>query len=67
MEKQGVPAALISTDVFMNTCKHMAKLGGIPEMQWAMTPHPLGSLPEDQLAERAQSAAEQFVAIVTGR
>ena len=36
-------------------------------MRWAVCPHPLTSLTEDLLLERAKSAAEQFAAIVTGR
>ena len=36
-------------------------------MRWAVCPHPLASLTDDLLLERAQSAAEQFAAIVTVR
>ena len=43
----------------------MAKLGGIPDMEFAVLPHPVGSLPPDILMERAKSAAEQFLRIVT--
>ncbi len=57
---------LISTDAFLDTCKGMARLGGIPNVKWIVVPHPLGSLTENVLMERAKSAAEQFAAIVTG-
>ena len=63
----GVPAMLISTEAFVDTCRDMAKIGGLPEMRWALCPHPLGSLDEVGLMERAESAAEQFAAIITGR
>ncbi len=56
---------LIATQPFIGTCKGMAKLGGIPDMEFAVLPHPVGSLPEDILMERAKSAAKQFVRIVT--
>ena len=55
---------IIGTDAFTDTLKGMAKLGGLPDMKWAIVPHPLGSLTEDVLMERARSAAEQFIAIV---
>ena len=63
----GIPAMLISTEAFMDTCRDMAKVGSLPEMRWAVCPHPLGSLTDEGLMERAKSATEQFAAIVTGR
>ena len=62
----GIPAMLIATDKFTEVCEAMAELGGIPDMQWATVEHPLGSTTTDELRLRAKSAAEQFVAIVTG-
>ena len=50
----------------MGTCKSMAKIGGQPDKRFAILPHPMGSLPEAILMERARSAAEQFVDIATG-
>jgi hypothetical protein len=43
----------------------MAKVGGIPDMQFAVVSHPMGSLPPEILMERAKSAVAQFVRIVT--
>ena len=56
---------LIATDAFISTCKGMARLGGIPGMEFAVVPHPVGSLPPEELMERARSAADQFVNIIT--
>ena len=56
---------LIATDAFISTCKGMARLGGIPEMDFAVVPHPVGSLPPEELMERARSAADQFVSIIS--
>jgi hypothetical protein len=56
---------LIATQPFIGTCKGMARVGGIPDMEFAIVPHPVGSLPPEILRERAQSAVDQFVAIVT--
>ncbi len=56
---------LIATDAFISTCKGMARLGGIPEMDFAVVPHPVGSLPPEELMERAKSAADQFLSIIS--
>ncbi len=58
---------LIGTDIFTPVCRATAKIGGIPEMRWATVPHPIGSLTEEELRAKAQSAAEQFVDIITNR
>lgn len=58
---------LIGTDIFTPVCRATAKIGGIPEMRWATVPHPIGSLTDDELRAKAQSAAEQFVDIITNR
>ncbi len=55
---------LIATDKFLAACKSMASIGGIPDIQWAVVPHPLGSAPDDVLMERARSAVEQFEKII---
>ena len=55
---------LIATDKFLAACKSMARIGGIPDIQWAVVPHPLGSAPDDVLLERARSAVEQFERII---
>ncbi len=58
---------LIGTDVFTPVCRATAKLGGIPDIRWAVVPHPIGSLNGEELRERARSAVEQFVDIITNR
>jgi hypothetical protein len=44
----------------------MARIGGMDGIRWATVPHPLGSLPPDELRERAVRALEQFEKIVVG-
>jgi len=61
----GIPAMLIGTDRFIDACKAMARIGGIPDIRWAVVPHPLGSATDEELRERAHSALEQFLRIVT--
>ena len=45
----------------------MARIGGIPDIQWATVPHPLGSLTREELRERAKQALDQFERIVVAR
>jgi len=56
---------IIATIPFVDACKGMAKMGGMPDLEFAVVPHPIGSLNEEQLRERARSAVDQFVPIVT--
>ncbi len=56
---------LISTEAFTDALKGVAKLRGVPDMRWAILPHPICNLDEDLLMERARSVVEQFVPVVT--
>ena len=58
---------LISTPPFMDVCRSMADHGGMPDQEWAVVEHPLGSTTDDELKGRAKAATDQFIAIVTGR
>jgi hypothetical protein len=64
LEKQGIPTLLISTKPFVDAVRTMAGLCGMPEVGWAVTEHPIGSLQEDELRERARASAAQFRAII---
>jgi hypothetical protein len=64
LEKRGVPCLLVSTPPFADAVTTMAKLGGMPDMKWSIIEHPLGSLGEDELRERARVAARQFREII---
>ena len=57
---------LISTEPFLDVCRSMAQMGGLPDMRWAVVEHPLGSATDDELRARAKAATDQFIAIVTG-
>jgi hypothetical protein len=64
LEKQGIPTLLISTKPFVDAVGTMAGLCGMPEVRWAVTEHPIGSLKEDELRERACASAAQFRTII---
>tara|TARA_B100001013_G_scaffold324288_1_gene235694 strand:- start:606 stop:830 length:225 start_codon:yes stop_codon:yes gene_type:complete len=63
-EKNGVPAAVICTEPFITSGAAMAKLGGIPDYPFAITNHPLGSLDQDTLKNRARELAPRIVEIL---
>ena len=44
LEKAGIPAVPIITDVFEATAKEMARLWGVPGFRFVMMPHPLANL-----------------------
>ena len=64
LEKRGIPCLLISTPPFLDAVATMAKLGGMPDIAWAVIDHPLGSLKHDELQDRAREAARQFREII---
>ncbi|MDC0035418.1 hypothetical protein OAJ44_03545 [Chloroflexi bacterium] len=48
----------------MSSAVAMSKMGGIPDFPFAVLPHPLGSLDETSLRERAQEVAEDIIKIL---
>ena len=63
-EKRGIPAAVFWTVAFVSSAVAMSKMGGIPEFPFAVVPHPLGSLDETLLRERARKVAGDVVKIL---
>jgi hypothetical protein len=59
LEKRGIPALLVTTPPFLDAVKTSAMLRGMPAIQWAVIDHPVASLMEDELRERAVVAARQ--------
>jgi len=53
-EKEGVPAASIVTDDFIETGRAMAKTWGLPDYEFLSMPHPTANLTEEELDQRAQ-------------
>lgn len=59
IEKRGVPTMLVSTTPFTEAVKTSASLRGMPAIRWAIVDHPIASLKEDALRERARNAVAQ--------
>ena len=64
MEKNGIPAASIVTDVFEGTGRAMAQSWGLPEYKFLAMPHPIANLSEAQLDQRAREIAPQVVKLI---
>jgi hypothetical protein len=45
----------------------MARILGMPNYPFVTIPHPLGSLPEEELKERARMALPQVLGILLGQ
>lgn len=56
-ENLGVPAVPIITKPFAPTANALTKLHGIPDYTFVAIDHPITSLDEDQLRQRAKLAA----------
>ena len=67
LERLGVPAVAVCTDAFRIGLDTLTKMRGMPDYQFAIVPHPLGVLFDDELQQRAELAAPQIVEIVTGQ
>jgi hypothetical protein len=64
LERAGIPTLLVSTPPFAGVCAAMRDLGGMPQLEWAIVPHPVGSATDDELDDRADQAVKQFHQIV---
>ena len=63
-EKQGVPAAAIVTDEFIETGRAMAKSWGLPDYKFLSMPHPIANLTEEELDQRAQDMAPKVARLI---
>ena len=66
-EKLEVPTAVICTEPFISSAKAMSRIGGIPDYPFVVLPHPVGSLSQATLMERAIQAAPEVLGILITR
>ena len=65
IEKRGIPAVAICTEAFVPGLDALTEMRGMPDYRYAVVPHPLGVLFDDELRQRAELAAPQVASIVT--
>lgn len=58
---------LIGTDRFRPVLEATRAMTGVPELRWAEVPHPVGSLTQEELRQRAELAVDQLATIVVSR
>lgn len=66
-EKAGVPSVPIITKPFSPTARALAKLQGMPGFPMVAVDHPITSLDDNELRERARLAAPQVEAALLGQ
>ena len=66
MEKLGIPTASIVTHVFINTANAMTRMMGVPDFDYVVAEHPLSSLNEQEIKERAAQLAPEVERILLG-
>ena len=59
LEHKGVPSVVLVTRPFDSQAKAMANLLGLPGYEYAVIGHPMGSLSEEQVLDRAKEAIDQ--------
>jgi hypothetical protein len=64
IERHGIPCAVVGTEPFVPTMQMTAVTCGIADYPMAIIRHPIGSLMEDALAERADEALSQVLKIL---
>ena len=67
MEKLGIPTASIITHVFKNTANAMTRMMGVPDFDYIIAEHPLSSLTDAQVKDRAAQLAPEVERILLGK
>jgi hypothetical protein len=66
-DNRGKPAAVLITEPFIPTARAIAEIRALPDYSFAVLKHPIGSLNEDELRQRAREAAPQIIEILLGK
>lgn len=65
-EKMGTPSTVLVTKPFDTQARSMTVLLGLPDYQYAVIGHPMGSLNEAEVMGRAREALPQVLAQIIG-
>jgi hypothetical protein len=63
-ERKGIQAAAILTDTFRRPGDAMARVQGFSNYQYALITHPISSLNQEQVRQRAEQALPQVLSIL---
>jgi hypothetical protein len=67
LERRGVPAAVICTELFVPNGKAIAEAHGAPDYPFALVPHPLASASPAELAREAKQVLPEVLRLLAGR
>ena len=65
LERRGIPAAAICTDLFVPNAKAIAEAHGAPEYPFALVPHPLASATPTELTREAKEVLSEVLRLLT--
>jgi hypothetical protein len=63
-ERKGLQTAAVLTDTFRRPGDAMARVQGFLNYRYAVMPHPISSLNEEQIREHARAALPEVLAIL---
>ena len=66
LERRGVPAAVICTDLFVPNAQATAKAHGAPDYPFALVPHPMASAAPAELAHQAKVILPTVLRLLVG-
>ena len=66
LEQLGVPTAVIVTETFLHEARVQRDALGMEGIEPAVIPHPLSTLSDEEIAERAAAAAPHVKKILLG-
>jgi hypothetical protein len=64
LERRGIPAAAICTDLFVANGKVIAEAHGAPDYPFALVPHPLASASPTELAREAKAVLPEVLRLL---
>jgi hypothetical protein len=65
LERRGIPAATICTELFVPNGKAIAEAHGAPDYPFALIPHPLASASPTELAQEAKEVLPRVLRLLT--
>ena len=66
-ELLGIPSTVLTTRPFVSQARAMSRMRGDPDYGLAIVEHPIGTLADAELSERAATAAPQVIACLVDR
>jgi hypothetical protein len=65
LERRGIPTAVVCTDAFITSARAQAAISGNADYPFVVVAHPIGSLSDAELHERARTATPDVIRILT--